>query len=164
MDNFQVAQCDLAHEWGPAFVAQKKDACAITPQRAILDSDALDIAGRVQSLESHTIIIGSNEAIGNEHVLRVAGIDAIIILHSGAAQLHVANNYLPAIAWHDGPVPGSTNRNAADFDVGAADRHHKRCWALGPFPVGSIQDPAALDANIPAWASTPPLTTAPPAR
>ena len=46
----------------------------------------------------------ADEAIGDEHVLRVAGVDAVVVLHAGAAELHVAHGHMAAVARHDGPM------------------------------------------------------------
>ena len=46
VDDVQVAQRDLPHEGGAAFVAEQEDAGAVAPEHRVLDRDPLDVAVR----------------------------------------------------------------------------------------------------------------------
>ena len=74
VDHVQVAQRDLPHEGGAAFVAQQEGSGAIAPQHRVLDRDPFDVAvgGReVQALQRHAIVVAANEAVADQYVLRI---------------------------------------------------------------------------------------------
>ena len=70
----------------------------------VIRSTLLFGAVEVQALQGHAVVVAADEAIGDEHVLRVARVDAVVVLHAPAAELHVADRDVPAVARDDGPV------------------------------------------------------------
>ena len=77
------------------FVGEEEDAGPVAPENAVPHGDAAHGSiGPVevpQSLERDAVVVGADEAIVDEHVLRVAGIDAIVVLHPAAQDLDVAD-------------------------------------------------------------------------
>ncbi len=85
MNDIQVPEANVAHELCPALMAKQENPRTVTPESAILDRDALDIAVRgseLQAFEGDAVVIAADEAVGNKDVLRVAGVDAVIVLYS----------------------------------------------------------------------------------
>ena len=135
---------------------------------AVLDGDPLDVVvgpAEVEPLQGHAVVVAADEAVGDQHVLRVAGIDAVVVLHAGAADLDVADGHVPAVPRHDRPVRRAADGDARDLDVRAvANRDQVADGPFAPLPVGAVQDAAPADADVLAFRQDAAFTTAPPAR
>ena len=138
----EVAQLNISHVCGSAFVAEEEDAGSVAPEDRVLDRDSLDVAvfaAEIEALEGDAIVVAADEAIGNQDILRVSWIYAIIVLDSGIAELDVANGHAPTVLRHYGPMRRAAERNAADFDVGAvANCNQVADRALSPLEVRAV--------------------------
>ena len=107
MDDVQVAEGHISHVLGPTFVAQQEHAGTVAPKDAVLDRDPLDVAVgglEIEALQRDAVIVAADETIGNQHILGIARIDAVVILHAGIAQFHVTNGNMSTAPRHDRPV------------------------------------------------------------
>ena len=151
VNDLQVAQRDVAHEGGAALVAQQEDAGAVAPQRAVLYDDVLHVvvrAPQVQPLHGDTVVVGPDKAIRDQHILRVAGVDPVVVLHPPAAQLHIAHGHIPAGVRHDGPMGRTPDRDPAHLDVCPGDADGEVVRPLAPLIIRPVQYSPPQDADI----------------
>ena len=148
----EIPQRDVAHEGGTALVPEQEDAGAVAPEDRIFHGDPLHVAVRsleIETLQRDAVVVAPDEAVGNQHILGVARVDAVVVLDAGVAQLDVSDRHVPAALGDDGPVRGAAQRDVANLDVAAvANRDQIAHRALAPLPIGAVEDTATADPNV----------------
>src|ERR1035437_5268849 len=132
-------------------MAQQEDAGAIAPEDAVLVGQSLNMIVRrvqLQALHGDAVVVTADETIGDQHVLGVARIDAVIVLHARAADLHVAHGYVAAVAGNEGPMRCAADGDAAHLDVGAATGNYKRRGAFAPLPIRAVENAAPENTDV----------------
>ena len=139
MDDVRVSQRDVTHELGTTLMAEQKDAGPIAPENGVLHGDSLNIAVcalKVEALKGYTVIVAAHEAIGNQHVLRVAWINSVIVLYPRVAKLHISDCYPLTVPRYDSPMGGASQCDTIYFNVGTvANRNQVTHRAFSPLPV-----------------------------
>ena len=102
----------------------------------------------------------------NEHILRIARIDSVVVLHPAAHDLDVAHRHVLAPHGHDGPGVRTAEDDVFDGHVGCIlNANQLPGWPFHPGPVGAVKDARP---QMRMWSAlrtiTAPFTTAPPAR
>ena len=152
VDNVEIPERHVAHERGTAFMSEQEDAGPVAPENRVLHRDSFNVAvwpAEVEPLKGDTIVIAPDEAIGNQHILGVARVNAVIVLDTGVAELHIPDSYPLTVLRYDGPMGRAAQRDATHFNVGAvANRNQITHWACAPLPVGAVQNAASTNQNV----------------
>jgi len=152
VDNVEIPEGHVAHERGTTLVSEQEDAGPVAPENRVLHRNSFNVAVRraeVEPFKGNAIVIAPNEAIGNQHILGVAWVDAIIVLDAGVAELHIPDSNSLTVPGHDGPVGRAAQRDVTHFDVGAvANRNQIAHRAFAPPPVGAVQNASPTNPNV----------------